>query len=51
MTQNEIELIKMIRNNANPEQAILTATVIMIAFLKQPESSAAQVPVCQAVSV
>ncbi len=51
MTPNEIRLIEMIRNSSNPEQAILTATVIMIAFLKQPESSAAQAPVCQAVSV
>lgn len=36
MTENEIELIEMIRNNPNPEQALVTAIEIIIDFLKQP---------------
>ena len=44
MTENEYELIKMIRENDNPEQALMTAAVIIIDFLKQHESSEEQVP-------
>ena len=44
MTENEKELIKIIRENDNPEQALMTATVIILGFLKQHESSEAQVP-------
>ena len=44
MTENEKELIKLIRENDNPEQALMTATVIILGFLKQHESSEAQVP-------
>lgn len=39
MTENEKELIKMIRANDNVEQALVTATVIILDFLKQHESS------------
>ena len=39
MTANETELIKMIRENDNPEQALMTAAVIILGFLKQHESS------------
>ena len=46
MTENEKELIRIIRENDNPEQALLTATVIILDFLKQHESSEEQVPVC-----
>lgn len=38
MTQNEAELIKLIRENDNPEQAFMTATLIVLGFLKQHES-------------
>ena len=39
MTDNERELIKLIRENDNPEQALMTATVMILGFLKQHESS------------
>ena len=44
MTENEKELIKIIRENDNPEQALMTATVIILGFLKQHESSEVQAP-------
>ena len=44
MTDNEIELIRMIRTNKDPEQALLTATSIILDYLKQHES-------CQAPTV
>lgn len=34
MTENERELIKMIRENDNPEKALVTAAVIILDFLK-----------------
>ena len=46
MTDNEKELIKLIRENDNWEQALMTATVIIIDFLTQHESSGEQAPVC-----
>ena len=46
MTANEIELINLIRENDNPGQALMTAAVIIIGFLKQHESSVGQAPVC-----
>ena len=46
MTENEKELIRLIRENDNPEQALVTASVIILDFLKQHESSVVQVPVC-----
>ena len=46
MTENEKELIKLIRENDNPEQALMTAAVIVLGFLKQHGSSEAQAPVC-----
>ena len=45
MTDNEMELIKIIRENDNPEQALMAATVIILGFLKQHESSEAPEPV------
>jgi hypothetical protein len=44
MTENEKELIRMIRENDNPEQALMTATVIILNYLKQRESYPIQVP-------
>ena len=46
MTANNIELIKLIRENDNPEQALIAATVIILDFLKQLESFEGQVPAC-----
>lgn len=46
MTDNEKELIKIIRENDNPEHALMTAAVIILGFLKQHESSEEQVAVC-----
>ena len=51
MTENEKELIKMIRANDNVEQALMTATVIILDFLKQLGSSEVQAPVCLQVHV
>ncbi len=45
MTENEIELIKLIRENDNPEQALMAATVIILGFLKQHGSSEVQAAV------
>ena len=42
MTKNELELINIIRKSENPEQAILTAVLIIGAVLEQPLSN--QVP-------
>lgn len=46
MTENEKELIKIIRENDNPEEALMTAAVIILGYLKQHESSVGQAPVC-----
>jgi hypothetical protein len=51
MTDHEKELIKMIRENDNPEEALMTATVIILDFLKQHESFEVQAPVCLPVLV
>lgn len=45
MTENEKELIKLIRENDNPERALVTAVSTILCFLKQHESSEEQVPV------
>ena len=42
MTNNELELLTLIRENDNPEQALLTAIDTIIAFLEQHESSQLQ---------
>ena len=42
MTENEMELIKIIRENDNPKEALLTATAIILNFLKPHESSEGQ---------
>lgn len=46
MTENEKELIKIIRENDNPEDALMTAAVIILGYLKQHESFEVQAPVC-----
>ena len=45
LTNNEIELINMIRENDNPEQALLTATKVILDYLKQHGSSEEQAAV------
>lgn len=45
MTDNEIELIKLIRENDNPGRALMAATVIILGFLKQHGSSEVQAAV------
>ena len=42
MTENEKELIKIIRENDNPERALMTAAVMILGFLKQHGSSEEQ---------
>ena len=43
MSENEIELIKMIRENDNPGQALMTAALIILGHLKKQGSSEEQV--------
>ena len=42
MTENEMELINIIRENDNPTTALMTAAVIVLGYLKQLESSEVQ---------
>lgn len=42
MTENERELIKLIRENDNPEQALITAVDIILLSLVQQKSFEAQ---------
>lgn len=46
MTENELELIKIIRESANPENAIMIATAVIIDYLKRHESSEAPSAAC-----
>lgn len=39
MTDNELELIEMIRNHKNPEKAFVTALEIILLFVNHRESS------------
>ena len=43
MTENEIELINIIRNHKHPERALMIAIKTTILYLGQLESSAKQV--------
>ena len=38
LRKNEEELFKIIRENDNPEQAVMTAIMVFAAFLEQPEA-------------
>ena len=40
MTENEIELLNIIRDHKHPEQALITAIEATLNFLEQPLSSA-----------
>ena len=46
MSNNEIELINMIRENDNPDQALMAAALIILGFLKQHGSSEERDAVC-----
>lgn len=46
MTENKMELMRLILENDNLEQAIMTASVIILDLLTQPESSEEQVSAC-----
>lgn len=45
MTENQTELIDLIRENDCPEQALTTATLIVLGYLKQLGSSVEQASV------
>lgn len=51
MSENEIELIRMIRENDNPEQAALTAIEVILNYLRQPESFEERAAACLRVPV
>ena len=46
MTENERELINLIRENDNPAQALMTASVIILDYLKQYGTFEGQADVC-----
>ena len=46
MSENNIELIRIIRENDNPEQALMVAATIILGYLKQHESSVEQAAAC-----
>ena len=45
MTDNELKLIKLIRENDNSEEAIIKAVSIITSFLEREKSFAGQAPV------
>ncbi len=47
MSNNEKELIEIIRENDNPGRALMTATLIVLGYLKQHGSSVEQAVVGQ----
>ena len=51
MTENERELIKLIRENDNPEQAVLVAIEVILEYLTQPGSFEARAAACLQVPV
>lgn len=46
MTENKLELIKLILENDNPEDAIMTAAAIIYDLLKQHEASEERSSAC-----
>lgn len=44
MTNNEMELLKLIRENDNPIQALMTAIIIVQGYLKQRGLDSTQDP-------
>lgn len=51
MSETEQELFRLIRENDNPAEALMTAAAVMIAYLTQPESFEAPFLASQQVSV
>lgn len=49
MAENTVELIKLILENDNPEQAVHTVAAIIFDFLKQHESHQEETVACQQV--
>ena len=47
MTENKVELVKLILENDDLDQAVLTAAAIISDFLKLHESSQEQIAACQ----
>ena len=47
MTDNKVELVKLILENDNLDQAVMTAAAIIFDYLKQHESSEEQIAACQ----
>ena len=39
MTENELQLINLIREHKHPEQALITAIETILNYLEQPQSS------------
>ena len=46
MTENELELLELINENDNPTRALMTATLIVLGYLKQHGSSEEQAAAC-----
>jgi hypothetical protein len=46
VSENEIELMKLVRENDNPEQAALIAIDIILEYLRQPESFEERAAAC-----
>ena len=42
MSENEIELFRIVNENDNPDQAAMIAIEIILEYLRQPESFEAQ---------
>ena len=49
--QNEEELLRIIRENDNPDQAALIAIEVILEYLTQPESFEARAAACLRVPV
>ena len=47
LRENEVELLKIIGENDNPEQAVMTAIKVFAAFLEQLGVAPEPLPVCQ----
>lgn len=45
MTENEIELINMVREHDNPVQALLIATKTIVSYLMRQQSYSKPIPV------
>lgn len=46
MTENELELIRLIRNRKDPGTSLMSAATIIIGFIKQLESSEEPTAAC-----